>query len=122
MKSNKKGISRILFAFIYSYNGFISTFKSEIAFRQDLLLCLILSLIAVFLPVSLIEKLFLFTSLFLIILMELINTAIEIVVDRISAEFHELSKIAKDIGSCLVLISFFYLILVWGTILYNLIS
>jgi diacylglycerol kinase (ATP) len=119
MKSNKKGIKRILSAFTYSYNGFISAFKSEEAFRQDLLICLILSLVAIFLPVSTIEKIILFSSLFLVLLMELTNTAIEVVIDRISDDFHPLSKIAKDIGSCLVLISFLHLVLIWGIILYN---
>ena len=118
MKTTKKGIARILNAFKYSYDGFISAFKSEEAFRQDILVCTILAPTAIFLPITIVEKLFLFSSLFLIVLAELTNTAIEMTIDRISDEIHPLSKIAKDIGSCLVLISFLYLITVWGTILY----
>ncbi len=118
MKTTKKGIARILNAFKYSYDGFISAFKSEEAFRQDILVCIILAPTAIFLPITIVEKLFLFSSLFLIVLAELTNTAIEMTIDRISDEIHPLSKIAKDIGSCLVLISFLYLITVWGTILY----
>lgn len=119
MKTNKKGITRILYAFKYSYDGFIAAFKSEEAFREDVLICIILAPVAIFLPVTYIEKLFLFSSLFLIILAELINTAIEITIDRISDDIHPLSKIAKDIGSCIVLVSFLYLITVWGVVLFE---
>lgn len=119
MKTTKKGIARILNAFKYSYDGFISAFKSEEAFRQDILVCIILAPTAIFLPIAIVEKLFLFSSLFLIVLAELTNTAIEMTIDRISDEIHPLSKIAKDIGSCIVLISFLYLITVWGVIIYE---
>lgn len=118
-KRTKKGFPRIMNAFKFSYDGFIATFKSEEAFRQDLIICMILTPIAIFLPITLIEKLFLFSTLFLIIMAELINTAIEMTIDRISEELHPLSKIAKDIGSCIVLVSFMYLILVWVLILYS---
>ncbi len=119
MKTTKKGIIRILNAFKYSYDGFIATFKSEEAFRQDILVFIILAPIAILLPITVIEKLILLSSLFLVIIAELTNTAIEMTIDRISDEIHPLSKIAKDIGSCIVLVSFIYLITVWGTILYT---
>lgn len=118
-KRTKKGLPRILNAFKFSYDGFVATFKSEEAFRQDIIICMILAPIAIFLPITLIEKLFLFSTLFLIVMAELINTAIEMTIDRISEELHPLSKIAKDIGSCIVLVSFMYLILVWVLILYS---
>lgn len=118
-KRTKKGLPRILNAFKFSYDGFVATFKSEEAFRQDIIICMILTPIAIFLPITLIEKLFLFSTLFLIVMAELINTAIEMTIDRISEELHPLSKIAKDIGSCIVLVSFMYLILVWALILYS---
>lgn len=118
-KRTKKGLPRILNAFKFSYDGFVATFKSEEAFRQDIIICMILTPIAIFLPITLIEKLFLFSTLFLIVMAELINTAIEMTIDRISEELHPLSKIAKDIGSCIVLVSFMYLILVWVLILYS---
>ena len=118
-KRTKKGLPRILNAFKFSYDGFVATFKSEEAFRQDLIICMVLTPIAIFLPITLIEKLFLFSTLFLIVMAELINTAIEMTIDRISEELHPLSKIAKDIGSCIVLVSFMYLILVWVLILYS---
>lgn len=119
MKRTKKGLKRILNAFKFSYDGFIATFKSEEAFRQDLLIFIILMPIASFTPISIVEKMFLFSTLFLIILAELVNTGIEMTIDRISEELHPLSKIAKDIGSCIVLVSFLYMILIWGIVLYS---
>lgn len=119
MKRTRKGLKRILNAFKFSYDGFIATFKSEEAFRQDLLIFIILMPIASLLPISVIEKMFLFSTLFLIIFAELVNTAIEMTIDRISEELHPLSKTAKDIGSSIVLISFLYMILIWVIVLYN---
>lgn len=119
MKPGKTGLERILNAFKYSRDGFIAAFKSEEAFRQDVLLCSILFIITLILNISFIEKIFLFSTLFLVIIAELINTAIEAIIDRISHEIHPLSKIAKDIGSCIVLVSFVYLILVWIIVLYE---
>lgn len=119
MKSSKKGIKRILKAFTYSFDGFKSVFKTEEAFRQELFLCIFLFIIAVFLKITYLEKLLLISSLFFIIIVELINTAIEVVIDRISDEYHILSKKAKDIGSLLVLITFIYAIIVWGSVIVN---
>ena len=117
MKSTDKGLKRILKAFVYSYSGFISSYKSEIAFRQDILFFIIFSIILFFIPVNHIEKILMFFSLIFIIIMELVNTAIETIIDRISNDYHELSKKAKDIGSCLVLISFINMIFTWILIL-----
>jgi diacylglycerol kinase (ATP) len=119
VKTNKTGLIRILNAFKYSKDGFVAAFKSEEALRQDVLLCGVLFVITLLLKISFIEKLFLFSSLFIVILSELLNTAIEVIVDRISEEIHPLSKVAKDIGSCVVLVSFVYLILVWIIVLYE---
>ena len=76
-------------------------------------------IIAIFLKITYLEKLLLISSLFFIIIVELINTAIEVVIDRISDEYHILSKKAKDIGSLLVLITFIYAIIVWGSVIVN---
>ncbi len=119
MKSKETGIKRILKAFIYSYNGFTATVKSEIAFRQDLIVFILLTPIAILLDISLLQKAILISSLLFILLMELINSAIETTIDRISIEYHELSKKAKDIGSLLVLISFINAIILWSAILYQ---
>lgn len=117
MKSPYKGIRRILKAFGYSYEGFKAAFKSEAAFRQDLFLCGVLFLVSWLLSISIVERAMLISSLLLVLLMELTNTAIEYVVDRISTEYHDLSKKAKDVGSLLVLLSFVNMVVVWGSIL-----
>lgn len=117
MKPGKKGISRIKDAFKYSWHGFKATFKTEEAFRQELFLCAILLPIAFFLDVSKVERLFLISSLIIVLLMELVNSAVEAVVDRISDDYHDLSKKAKDIGSLLVLVSFSYVLFTWLFIL-----
>ena len=106
MKSTDKGLKRILKAFTYSFDGFKAAFKSEEAVRQEVLLCGVLFVVSLLLKITYIEKILLISSLFIIILMELVNTAIEVVIDRISEDYHILSKKAKDIGSLLVLIAF----------------
>jgi len=117
MKSPHTGAKRILKAFTYSYDGFKATFKSEAAFRQDLAVFIIGTIVALFLPVGVLEKGLLVSSLVLILLMELANTAIEMVIDRISGDYHELSKRAKDIGSLLVLLSFINAGIIWLAVL-----
>lgn len=118
MKTGDSGIKRIVKAFGYSCDGFVETLKSEAAFRQELLLCAVLLIVVFLLPaVTIIEKLFLISTLFFVLLTELVNTAIEAVVDRISDKIHPLSKKAKDVGSLLVLLSFIYLGIVWVTII-----
>ena len=117
MKATAKGVKRIINAFGYSFCGFKQTFKSEAAFRQDLAFCAVMLVVSFFFNVTVVEWLLMIGALFLIVLMELINTAIEAVVDRISPDYHELSKKAKDIGSLLVLIAFVWTFIVWGCIL-----
>lgn len=117
MKSPYHGLRRILNAFAYSAAGFAAAFKSEAAFRQDLAVFVIGTGVALYLPLSFIERVCLISPLLLILLMELANTAIETVVDRISDDFHLLSKKAKDIGSLLVLIAFINAILWWAAVL-----
>lgn len=121
MKSNETGFKRILKAFEYSCDGFKSVFKREPSFRQELILSLLAGCAIVVLPVAGSVKALLAGSLFFILFAELINTAIEIVVDRISEERHPLSKQAKDIGSLLVLLSFINAVIMWGCVLSDLI-
>lgn len=116
MKASDTGIKRILKAFTYSYHGFIAAFKSEAAFRQDLAVFIIFSILAFCLPLQITEQLRLISSLLLILLAELTNTAIETIIDRISPDYHELSKKAKDIGSLIVLLAFVYAILQWWNV------
>jgi diacylglycerol kinase (ATP) len=115
--SKKTGIMRLWKAFLNSKKGFIWLIKNEAAFQQEMLLFIICLPVIVFVDVSQTEKILLFLSLALILLAEVINTAIEVVVDRIGKELHELSGLAKDLGSLLVLMSVGVAILVWGIIL-----
>lgn len=118
MKATDTGIKRILKAFVYSRDGFISAFKSEAALRQDLAVFAIFSIVAMCLNLVLWQKAVLISSLLFIVIMELVNTAVEAVIDRISPEYHELSKKAKDIGSLLVLLAFVNAVILWGAFLY----
>lgn len=118
MKATDTGIKRILKAFVYSRDGFISAFKSEAALRQDLAVFAIFSIVAMCLNLVLWQKAVLISSLLFIVIMELVNTAVEVVIDRISPEYHELSKKAKDIGSLLVLLAFINAVILWGAFLY----
>lgn len=113
MKHENTGIKRIFVAFKNSYDGFKVAFVNEEAFRQDLLICLILLITSFFLSVSKAEYLWLIFSLIFVLFAELTNSAIENCIDRISKDWHELSKAAKDIGSLLVFLSFVNLILCW---------
>lgn len=117
MKAQSGGIKRILKAFGYSFDGFKAVFKSEVAFRQDLMFCLFFGILYCCLPLAGVARAFLFFALFLILFMELINTAIEVIVDRIGEEYHPLSKKAKDIGSLLVLLAFVHFFVASGIIL-----
>ena len=116
---NKTGLTRILSAFKNSTDGLKNTFKNEEAFRQELILTIILTPLAIYIGENHIERIFLITSLILLLLVELINTAIEVVVDRVSHEKNDLSKLAKDIGSAAVLIAFLNCFIVFFFILFS---
>ena len=117
MKCVYTALRRVLKAFLYSCKGLFFVSKTEVAFRQELVLFVIGTLLCFFLPLSRFEKAVLFFSLFLILLMELVNSAIETVVDRISIKYNYLSGRAKDIGSSLVLMAFANAIIIWILIL-----
>ncbi|MFZ6768968.1 diacylglycerol kinase [Undibacterium sp. Di26W] len=114
---SKSGLRRIFSAFFYSIDGFRSAWKNEHAFRQELVLVIIGVIIALVLPVSAFEKLMMIAVLVLILVVELINSAIEAVVDRVSLERHTLSKNAKDFGSAAVLLTFLIALATWVVIL-----
>ncbi|MFZ6814390.1 diacylglycerol kinase [Undibacterium sp. Rencai35W] len=116
---SKSGVKRIFSAFFYSIDGFKSAWKNEHAFRQELILVVIGVIAALALPVSSFEKLMMIASLLLILVVELINSAIEAVVDRVSLERHSLSKNAKDFGSAAVLLTLLISLATWGVILFN---
>ncbi|HEU4485263.1 MAG TPA: diacylglycerol kinase [Povalibacter sp.] len=111
------GARRLLFAFVNSWKGFAGAFRSEAAFRQEVVLAVVLLPLGAWLGHSGTERALLLGSVLLVLIVELINTAIETVVDRIGLERNELSGLAKDVGSTAVLIAFALLITVWGCIL-----
>jgi len=111
------GIKRIINAAGYSYAGLIVAFKNEAAFRQELLLVVILVPVAFWLGEGSIEKALLISSLLLILIMELINSAIESAIDRIGYEQHEISGRAKDIGSAAVFLALINAAVIWTFLL-----
>jgi len=113
----KTGLVRIWNAFRYSLAGLQAAFRHEDAFRQECLLALILVPVALFLPVSGIGKAMLIGSTALVLVVELLNSAIEATVDRVSLERHLLAKRAKDIGSAAVMLSLLNLVVVWVLVL-----
>ncbi|MDO8989428.1 MAG: diacylglycerol kinase [Sideroxyarcus sp.] len=101
----KTGLDRIIRAYGYSLCGLRAAFRHEAAFRQELLLALVLIPLTLFLHATPIEKALIIASIFGVLIVELKNSAIEAVVDLITLEHHELAKRAKDIGSAAVLLS-----------------
>jgi len=112
------GIKRIFLAFGYSLKGIKSAFKHEAAFRQEVLLALILIPVALLVDVTQVERILLISPVILVLIFEIINSAIEAVVDRIGSEFHELSGRAKDMGSSAVLIGLLLTAYIWIEILF----
>lgn len=108
-----KGISRIIKAFGFSMLGFKAAFKHEEAFRQEVILALVLLPIAFFIDVSTVERVLLVLSVLFVLLVEIINSAIEAVVDRFGGEHHELSGRAKDMGSAAVWLALLMLLFTW---------
>lgn len=108
MKSNKRGISRIFSAFFYSLDGLTSGFKYEEAFRQEAILFMLLLPAIYFAPVALPFKLALLAANGLVLIVELLNSAVEAVVDMVSPDYHVLAKRAKDMGSAAVLLSLLF--------------
>ncbi len=111
------GIKRILNACVYSYYGYKATWENEAAFRQEVALLLVTTPLALWLGQTVIEKLLLVGSLVLVLLVELLNSAIEAAVDRVGLEHHELSGRAKDIGSAAVNLALIWAAITWISIL-----
>ncbi|WP_323814438.1 diacylglycerol kinase [Cellvibrio sp. NN19] len=118
-KPGKTGIARIIDAFGYSMKGFAAVWKYEAAFRQEVVLAIILIPTAFWLAQTHIELILLISSVFWVLMAELANSSVEAVVDRTGSERHELSGRAKDIGSALVFISLLLLAIVWGIVAFN---
>ena len=113
----KTGIKRLLNAFKYSVAGTLAAFKHEDAFRQEVILSVILIPLAIYLGQTPIEQALMITSILLIIIVELLNSSVEATVDRISVKRHKLAKRAKDIGSAAVFFSLVNASVIWFLIL-----
>lgn len=114
----RTGLLRALFAFKHSYAGLRAAWLSESAFRQEIVLAIVLIPCAVLLPVSPVERVMLIGSVLLVLLVELLNSAVEAVVDRISLDRHELSGRAKDCGSAAVLVALIICAMTWALLLW----
>ena len=117
-KTGATGFTRIINAAGYSWLGFKAAYKNESAFRQELWLCIVLIPVAIYFGESLLDKAILISSLLFILIVELLNSAIEAVVDRIGDEVHELSGRAKDMGSTAVFLAITLAVIVWAGVLY----
>ena len=111
------GIKRILYATLYSWQGFKSVITNESAFQQEFLAVILLGSLSFFLDVTAYEQLAMIISLVIVLIVEILNSAIECVVDRVSTEHHLLSGRAKDYGSLAVLLSMLIAVAVWTVIL-----
>lgn len=114
----KTGIRRLINAFGYSLEGFKAAFVHEDAFRQEVFLAIVLVPLAVYLGKSPVEQALLIASVLLVLIVELLNSAIEAAVDHTSTEHHALAKQAKDIGSAAVFIALLIVAVVWGLVLF----
>ena len=113
----KTGLRRVWNALGYSIAGLKAAYLCEDAFRQEVWLAVLLIPTALFLPVPWIGRGLMVASVLLVLVVELLNSAIEAVVDRVSLENHRLAKRAKDIGSAAVLVSLLTVVVVWACVL-----
>lgn len=116
-RHGKTGLNRILHTLIYSHDGFMATVRGEAAFRQLLVLHGVLMAVTFVLNLSPIERAVMLAVSFISLLVELLNSAIEAVVDRISLERHPLSKNAKDMGSAAQTVALLMVGAVWAVVL-----
>ena len=114
----KTGLRRVCNAFGYSLSGLAAAYRNEDAFRQEVLMAVILVPLALYLGEDAVARALMIASVLLVIIVELLNSAIEATVDRISLESHSLAKRAKDIGSAAVLLSLVNLVVVWGLLIF----
>jgi diacylglycerol kinase (ATP) len=119
MSNENKGIKRLVNASRFSWQGILAAYEHEEAFRQEFWLCLIMVPCGFYLGTNGVEKALLAGSPLLLPIVEILNSAIEAVVDRIGEEHHELSGRAKDMGSAAVAITMILVALIWVTIIFG---
>ena len=109
----QRGMRRLVNAFFYSLSGLALAFRHESAFRQEIVLALVLVPAALVLPVEPVARALLIGSVLLVLIVELLNSSVEAAIDRIGLDTHRLSKRAKDLGSAAVLLALGLLLLTW---------
>jgi diacylglycerol kinase (ATP) len=114
----KTGLQRVWNAMFYSLDGLKAAYRHEDAFRQEVWLAFVLIPAALAMPVSGVGKALMIASVFLVLIVELLNSAVEAAVDRISLDHHSLAKRAKDIGSAAVMLSLINAAAVWLLVLF----
>jgi diacylglycerol kinase (ATP) len=114
----KTGLVRLWNALGYSRDGITAAWKNEAAFREEVLLAAIAIPLALFLAKTGVDRALLVGSIILILIVEILNSAVEAVVDKASPEKHELAKRAKDMGSAAVLLSLFNAAAIWACVLW----
>jgi diacylglycerol kinase (ATP) len=118
-RAKPTGLTRLVKAFGNSYKGFAGAFREEAAFRQELALAAFVIPLGLWLGRNGVERALLTAPMLLVLIVELLNSAIEATVDRIGLERHQLSGLAKDIGSAAVFLSLFLLAAVWLLVLFG---
>jgi len=118
MKAGYTGFKRLWYATKFSIKGLNFAFRNESAFRQELAALLVLVPLALYLGDNEVEWILMIGSCLLVIIVELLNTAVEAAVDRVGEEFHTLAGVAKDVGSAAVFVSLILFAMVWGLIVF----
>jgi diacylglycerol kinase (ATP) len=119
MKPRYTGLKRIFHATIFSASGLRAAWRNEAAFRQECMLAAILTPTAFWLGRTAVERSLLIGTVWLVLIVELLNTAVESVVDRVGTDHHKLSGQAKDQGSAGVFVSLMLTLLVWSLIVWD---
>jgi len=115
----KTGLRRLINSVGYSFEGFQAAFKHEDAFRQEVFLTIVLIPLALYLEEEALSRVLMIASLFLVLIVELLNSAVEAVVDRVSMERHELAKRAKDVASAAVFVALTNVVVTWSLVLFG---
>ncbi|MEB6334088.1 diacylglycerol kinase [Serratia rhizosphaerae] len=119
MANQTTGLTRIIKAAGYSYQGLTAAWRNEAAFRQESVAAAIAVIVALWLDVDAVARILLIGSVLLVLIVEVLNSAIEAIVDRVGTDYHELSGRAKDMGSAAVSLSIILALLVWVTLLWR---
>ncbi|TCV92497.1 diacylglycerol kinase [Biostraticola tofi] len=119
MTNKTTGLRRIYKAMGYSLKGFSAAWRHEAAFRQEMIIAIVAIIITCYLEIDAFSRILLIGSVILVLIVEIINSAIEAIIDRIGPEWHELSGRAKDLGSAAVMLSIALAAFVWITLLWR---